>query len=115
MLFVQVPEDKVGKNRVHLDLQADDLAAEVARLVGLGASVVHEKAEWGHSLGHAARPGGQRVLRRVVRPAGRRRGGRLSYALSTDRPCLVRERPRHTYGGSVPAETANTAPDGRGA
>ena len=49
MLFVQVPEHKVAKNRVHLDLQADDLAAEVARLVGLGASVVHENAEWGHS------------------------------------------------------------------
>lgn len=49
MLFVQVPEDKAGKNLAHLDLQADDLAAAVTRLVGLGASVVHEKAEWGHS------------------------------------------------------------------
>ena len=48
MLFVQVPEEKVGKARIHLDFQADDVAAEVARLVGLGASVVHEKLEWGH-------------------------------------------------------------------
>jgi predicted enzyme related to lactoylglutathione lyase len=49
MLFVQVPDEKVGKVRIHLDLQADDLVAEVTRLVGLGATVVHEKTEWGHS------------------------------------------------------------------
>jgi predicted enzyme related to lactoylglutathione lyase len=48
ILFVQVPEDKTGKNRIHLDLQADDARAEVARLVGLGASVLHERFEWGH-------------------------------------------------------------------
>lgn len=49
MLFVQVPEERAGKNRVHLDLVADDMAAEVVRLVELGATVVHEKSEWGHS------------------------------------------------------------------
>jgi predicted enzyme related to lactoylglutathione lyase len=49
MLFVQVPEEKAGKNRVHLDLVADDIAVEVARLVSIGATVVHEKSEWGHS------------------------------------------------------------------
>jgi len=38
--FQQVPEVKVGKNRVHLDLHTDDLDAEVARLVSLGARVV---------------------------------------------------------------------------
>src|ERR671926_393824 len=37
--FQLVPEPKVVKNRIHLDLHADDLPAEVARLVGLGASV----------------------------------------------------------------------------
>ena len=47
MMFIQVPEGKDVKNRVHLDLQADDRAAEVDRLVGLGASVVHDKDEWG--------------------------------------------------------------------
>ena len=37
LLFVQVPEGKVVKNRVHLDLRAGDLDAEVARLTELGA------------------------------------------------------------------------------
>lgn len=35
-----VPERKVAKNRMHLDLRADDLAAEVARLTALGATVL---------------------------------------------------------------------------
>jgi len=47
MMFIQVPESKTVKNRVHLDLQADDRAAEVERLVGLGAAIVHDKDEWG--------------------------------------------------------------------
>ena len=34
----RVPEDKVTKNRVHLDLRADDRPAEVARLVAIGAT-----------------------------------------------------------------------------
>ncbi|MGI9147311.1 MAG: VOC family protein [Chloroflexota bacterium] len=36
-LFIKVPEAKPGKNRVHVDLHSDSRAAEVARLVGLGA------------------------------------------------------------------------------
>ncbi|WP_129668182.1 VOC family protein [Phytoactinopolyspora endophytica] len=35
-----VPESKVVKNRVHLDLAADDAEAELRRLLDLGASVV---------------------------------------------------------------------------
>ena len=46
-LFVQVPEGKEGKNRVHLDLRTDDLEAEVARLVGIGATIAEEHQEWG--------------------------------------------------------------------
>lgn len=38
LLFQKVPEGKVVKNRVHLDFGADDRAAEVARLVALGAT-----------------------------------------------------------------------------
>jgi predicted enzyme related to lactoylglutathione lyase len=40
LVFVPVADPKVGKNRVHLDLRsvtADDQAAQVARLTGLGA------------------------------------------------------------------------------
>jgi predicted enzyme related to lactoylglutathione lyase len=40
--FQQVPEAKVVKNRVHVDLVADDVADEVERLVALGAAVVLE-------------------------------------------------------------------------
>ena len=44
MLFQKVPEPKVGKNRVHVDLRADDMAAEVHRLTGLGATVLAERS-----------------------------------------------------------------------
>lgn len=37
LYFQQVPEGKVVKNRVHLDLSTPDMATEVARLEGLGA------------------------------------------------------------------------------
>lgn len=47
MFFIKVPEGKGGKNRVHLDLDADDRETEVKRLVELGASQVAEKDEWG--------------------------------------------------------------------
>ena len=40
LCFQLVPESKVVKNRVHLDLRCDDLEAETARLVGLGAEVL---------------------------------------------------------------------------
>ncbi|WP_034091789.1 VOC family protein [Streptacidiphilus albus] len=36
--FAQVPEGRSAKNRVHPDLVAPDLEAEVERLVGLGAT-----------------------------------------------------------------------------
>jgi hypothetical protein len=41
--FVLVPEPKTVKNRLHLDLGADDFDAELIRLVGLGARVVAEQ------------------------------------------------------------------------
>ena len=37
LLFIKVPDDKVVKNRLHIDLRPDDRDAEVARLEGLGA------------------------------------------------------------------------------
>jgi hypothetical protein len=41
LLFARVPEDKVVKNRLHLDLRPDaDQAGEVARLEALGATRV---------------------------------------------------------------------------
>jgi glyoxalase superfamily protein len=38
--FQQVPEGKTVKNRMHLDLRADDPEAEIDRLVDLGATVL---------------------------------------------------------------------------
>jgi predicted enzyme related to lactoylglutathione lyase len=45
--FQRVPEPKSGKNRVHLDFEADDYEGEIKRLVGLGASVVAEHSAGG--------------------------------------------------------------------
>ena len=47
MLFLRVPERKAAKNRVHLDLHADDREAEVARLEALGATRHGEHDEFG--------------------------------------------------------------------
>jgi hypothetical protein len=44
--FQLVPEPKTTKNRLHLDLHADDRPAEVRRLVGLGATVIDEHDGW---------------------------------------------------------------------
>ena len=46
ILFQQVPEPKIVKNRAHVDWDAGDLEAEVERLVALGGSVVAH-----HNLG----------------------------------------------------------------
>ncbi|GAA2016724.1 VOC family protein [Catenulispora yoronensis] len=45
IFFQKIPESKTTKNRVHLDLKADDADAEVTRLIALGASV---SADHGH-------------------------------------------------------------------
>ena len=58
MMFIGVPEAKEVKNRVHLDLHADDRAAEVERLIALGATHVHDKDEWGISWTTLADPEG---------------------------------------------------------
>ncbi len=47
MMFIQVPEAKAAKNRVHIDLGTDDLDAEVERVMGLGAELVGRYDEWG--------------------------------------------------------------------
>ena len=40
VIFLRVPDDKVVKNRLHFDLRPDDKEAEVARVLGLGATRV---------------------------------------------------------------------------
>ena len=79
--FLRVPEGKTAKNRMHIDIRVAggppwDMAereqlihAKVFELVALGASVVREELRRGARSRDDARPGGQRVLRRV-RSAG---------------------------------------------
>ena len=40
LLFIEVPEGKAVKNRLHIDLRPDDQAAEVERILALGATRV---------------------------------------------------------------------------
>jgi len=60
VIIQQVPEVKAGKNRVHLDLHANDVAAEVSRLVGHGARALDAEAidEAGTSWVRMADPDG---------------------------------------------------------
>jgi hypothetical protein len=44
LLFQKVPEPKIVKNRVHLDLRGDSMSAEVDRLRGLGATFVAQRS-----------------------------------------------------------------------
>ena len=45
LAFQKVDDPTPGKNRVHLDLNAPDLDAEVERLVGAGATMVGERGD----------------------------------------------------------------------
>jgi hypothetical protein len=57
-LFAKVPEPKSVKNRVHVDLVADDREKEIARLVELGATRGADHDEYGHSWTVMADPEG---------------------------------------------------------
>ena len=46
IIFQRVPEPRAGKNRVHMDYDTVDMAAEVERLAKLGARAIAE-----HDLG----------------------------------------------------------------
>lgn len=58
ILFLRVPEAKTAKNRLHPDFLADDLEEEVARLVGLGATRLADREEWGARWATLADPEG---------------------------------------------------------
>jgi hypothetical protein len=66
LLFLRVPEDKAGKNRLHLDLRPKDQAAEVARLEGLGARRVDVGQKAGAGWVVMADPAGNEFC--VLRP-----------------------------------------------
>jgi hypothetical protein len=60
LLFQKVPEAKTVKNRLHLDLRfgADRQEAEVARLVGMGATELWRAAQGPHTWVTLADPEG---------------------------------------------------------
>ena len=74
ILFIEVPDGKQVKNRIHFDLRPIDGTRdeEVERLADLGAKVVADQRRPDGRLGDHGRPRGQRVLR----AARRGRGGR---------------------------------------
>ena len=57
-MFIQVPEGKAIKNRVHPDLSTKDHAAEVERLTSLGASHLADHTEDGTTWATLADPEG---------------------------------------------------------
>ena len=57
-MFARAPEPKTAKNRMHLDLMAHGVEAEVARLVDLGATRVADVAEYGFTWTVMADPEG---------------------------------------------------------
>ncbi len=50
ILLQLVPEKKAAKTRMHLDIETDDVPAEVMRLVALGAKVQRPVVERGFSF-----------------------------------------------------------------
>ena len=76
-LFVQVPEGKVAKNRIHLDVMAPDVDAEAARLVELGATRVADMEEYGYTWTVMTDPEGNEFC-----VARRRRRSRSGYPSS---------------------------------
>jgi Glyoxalase-like domain len=47
--FLNVPDEKVGKNRLHIDIVASDVVAATQQAVDLGATIandVHDGARW---------------------------------------------------------------------
>jgi predicted enzyme related to lactoylglutathione lyase len=43
LILQRVPEDKIGKNRMHMDIEVDDVEASAAALVGHGARRLSER------------------------------------------------------------------------
>ncbi|GAB3847752.1 VOC family protein [Dactylosporangium cerinum] len=79
MLFVEVPEGKAGKNRIHLDLQPTDATRdeEVQRILGLGATIVGDfRKEDGTGWVTMADPEGNEFC--VERSATERAAGRAA-------------------------------------
>jgi len=69
-LFLTVPDAKEAKNRLHLDLGTADLDAEVERILGLGAALVHRRREHEVSWATLTDPEGNEFCVALHDPAG---------------------------------------------
>ncbi len=58
LMFLRVPDERSGKNRLHVDLVADDPTAHVDRALALGATQVGEFDEYGTKWTTLADPEG---------------------------------------------------------
>lgn len=68
LAFQGVPEDKQGKNRVHLDLSVDDLDASQAAAEALGGRLLHEHHQDGVTVRVMADPEGNELCLVKVPP-----------------------------------------------
>ena len=65
--FQRVPEGKVAKNRMHLDLWSDDRDAEVTRLLSLGATLLEHQPDDDDLIALADPEGNELCLQRRPR------------------------------------------------
>lgn len=70
IVFLRVPEAKMSKNRLHLDVVPDDRDAEVARLIAKGASRVDVGQSGDESWVVLADPEGNEFCVLSARPGG---------------------------------------------
>jgi hypothetical protein len=63
-------EQRTVKNRVHVDLLADDRDREIARLLGLGATRGADHDKWGQSWTVMADPEGNEFCIAQLPPSG---------------------------------------------
>lgn len=110
LLLQRVAEPKLGKNRVHIDLSADDIEGEAARLESLGASRVPEGrfAELGTEWIQMLDPEGNEVcvckqFNDDARPA-------LGVSPSLQRYVLEHTEPRDEIARALIDETAELGP-----
>jgi len=69
-ICAKVPETKAVKNRLHLDVIAADLAAEIDRLIQLGATRIEDREEYGYRWTLMADPEGNEFdIGRAVNPS----------------------------------------------
>ena len=74
LLFIKVPDDKVVKNRLHLDLRRGRPRRRSREAGGTRSAARGHRPGAGRHLGRDGRPGEQRVLRPESAPAGRAYG-----------------------------------------